>query len=383
MFRRLCLTFLFLGCTLPHLLAQSPAPVPGEPALASEGEPEPSPAFAAVRGEFEEARRVAREQADTPEGAAAALRMAELLQQAGQTERAFTAYSNFLSQYPGSPRFDEAVRAQIEIANLYLNGRRARFLGLPLLSGYERAEKMLATVISAAPFSRFAPMAQFNLGLAYERQGKTNEAIAAYQGVIDRYPGSSVAASALYQIGYVYMILGTRRNSEDVSALIQARQTFEDFLMFYPNSEKAGQAQANLDLLQGRESGDFYLIARFYDRNRQYRSAFIYYNEVIRRAPNTENAELSKVRIDEMRASLGDDALRTGPEQVQTGERVALRRRLQAQVETPSLADYAGPPRDSLVPEELPVVRPRLRTEQRDISPLPALPPVEPDLPEF
>jgi outer membrane protein assembly factor BamD len=309
--------------------------------------------------------------------------MAELLQQAQQTERAFAAYTNFLTIYADSPRFEEAVRAQIEIANLYLNGRRARFLGLPLLSGYERAEKMLSTILANAPFSRFAPMAQFNLGLAYERQGKLGEAIAAYQAVIDRYPNSQVAANALYQIGYVYMVMGTRRQSEDLSALIEARQTFEDFLMFYPNSEKAAQARENLAMLQGRESGDFYTIARFYDRSREYRAAFIYYNEVIRRDPNSDNASLAKLRIDELRASFGDDALRTGPEQLQTGERVALRRRLQAQVETPSLADYAGPPRDSLIPEELPVARPRLRTEQRDISPLPALPPVEPELPEF
>lgn len=379
MFRRFFYNVLFFVSILAPLLAQEPGVVPGHEGLVAEGSPLP----AASRGEYEEARRAAREQQGTEEGASAQLRAAQILQQSGDAEKAFAAYNKFLSDYPDSPRFEEAVRAQIELANLYLNGRRARFLGLPLLSGYERAEKMLSTILASAPFSRFAPMAQFNLGLAYERQGKLNEAIAAYQSVIDRYPGSQVTPNALYQIGYVYMVQGTRRASEDLSALIDARQTFEDFLMFYPNSEKAEQAKENLQLLQGRESGDYYGIARFYDRSREYRSAFIYYNEVIRRDPNSENASLAKLRIDELRATFGDDALRTGPEQVQTGERVALRRRLQAQVETPSLADYAGPPREAVMPEELPVVRPRLRTEQRDISPLPALPPVEPDLPEF
>jgi outer membrane protein assembly factor BamD len=148
--------------------------------------------------------------------------------------------------------------------------------------------------------------------------------------------------------------------------------------MFFPRSEKAEQARENLLALQSRETGDLYGIARFYDRSRDFRAAFIYYNEVIRRNPNSQDAELARIRIDELRADYGDDALRTGPERVETGERVALRRRLQAQVETPSLADYAGPPRDEIVREELPVVRPRLRTEARDIAPLP---PVEPDLP--
>jgi hypothetical protein len=75
----------------------------------------------------------------------------------------------------------------------------------------------------------------------------------------------------------------------------------------------------------------------------------------------------------------GDDALRTGSEKAETGEKAALRRRLQAKVETASLADFNGPPRRDIVPDELPVVnKPKLRTGSRDVSPMPS---VEPALP--
>lgn len=377
---------LFTGATW----AQRAAGVPGQVGLDGEGPAlEGQAALAAAqavspedRNAINSLRQTAREQRFTPEGSNAMFRLAQILQASNQPERAFTAYSNFIADYPDSPRFEEAIRAQVEIANQFLDGRRVRFLGLPLLSGYEKAEKMLTTVLANAPFSKYAPMAQFNLGLAYERQSKLSEATAAYQGVLDRYPGSPVAANALYQIGYVYMVQGTRGRSEDLNALIDARHTFEDFLMFYPNSEKSAQATENLNLLLARETGDIMGIARFYDRSRDYRSAFIYYNEVLRRGPNTQDAEIAQIRIDELRADYGDDALRTGPEQVQTGERIALRRRLQAQVETTALSDYAGPPREELVREDLPVARP-LRTDARELAPLPALPPIEPDLPEF
>jgi hypothetical protein len=80
-----------------------------------------------------------------------------------------------------------------------------------------------------------------------------------------------------------------------------------------------------------------------------------------------------------LRSEVGDDSLRSGPEQVQTGETAALRRRLQAQVETSALADFNGPPTRDIVPDELPVVsRPRLRTNARDAAPMPV---VEPALP--
>ena len=131
--------------------------------------------------------------------------------------------------------------------------------------------------------------------------------------------------------------------------------------------------------LGGTEAGDLLAIAKFYDRYKSYRSAAIYYNDVVRRSPGTEESKLAEERVQELRSLVGDDALRTGPENAESGATAALRRRLQAQVETSSLADFNGPSRRDIVPDELPVVSsPKLRTEARDVTPLPA---VEPGLP--
>jgi len=58
------------------------------------------------------------------------------------------------------------------IANAYLGGKKVKFLGLPIVPGTDRAEEMFASIIQNAPFSKNAPIAQFNLGLTYERQGR-------------------------------------------------------------------------------------------------------------------------------------------------------------------------------------------------------------------
>ena len=175
------------------------------------------------------------------------------------------------------------------------------------------------------------------------------------------------------------MQVGRTGKSQDLSALILAKNTFEDFLLQYPNSEKAAQARDNLVSIGGKESGDLFSIAQFYDRYKNYRAAAIYYNDVIRRQPGTKQAEQARSRIEVLRSDVGDDALRTGPEQAETGVKAALRRRLQAQIETSALADFNGPTRKDVVPDELPVVnKPKLRTEARDVRPLPS---VEPALP--
>ena len=324
-------------------------------------------------------RRFIKNHPASPLAMRAQFRTAELYETLGDGTKAFNAYQKLVTQYPDTPDFERAVNRQVVIANEYLSGRKVKFLGIAFLPGTDRAEEMFASIIQNAPYSKNAPIAQFNLGLTYERQNRVQEAAKAYQGVLDRYPNSSIADDAMYQIGFIYMRLGQTGKTEDLSALVTAKNTFEDFLLQYPESEKSAQAKDNVANLGSKESADLMSIAKFYDRFKNYRAASIYYNDIIRRAPDSENAKLARDRIQEIRSEAGDEALRTGPEQPQTGETAALRRRLQAQVETSSLADFNGPARQNIVPDELPVVSsPKLRTDSRDVAPMPA---VEPALP--
>jgi outer membrane protein assembly factor BamD len=309
----------------------------------------------------------------SPSAPAAQFRVAELIDQSGNPSRAFDAYQQLVDDYPQSREFDRALAAQLAIADSFLDRRR-----------YERAGEMYNALIASAPFAKFAPEAQFKLGQSFESARKYKEAIDSYQVILDRYPTSDYADDALYQIGYVQLTEAMGR-SQDLSAAIDAKNTFEEFLMEYPNSEKAAQARDNLDRMTGREATDLMSIAQFYDRNSNYRAAVIYYADLVRRQPGTDDAKLANDRIEEIRATVGDDELRAGPERAETGERAAMRRRLQNQVETSALSNYAGPPVSTIVPEELPPPRPRLRTSSRDVRPVAPesvnLPPVEPDLP--
>ncbi|MEX1110910.1 MAG: outer membrane protein assembly factor BamD [Chthoniobacterales bacterium] len=309
----------------------------------------------------------------SPAAPAAQFRLAELVDQSGNPRRAFEAYQKLVDDYPQSREFDRALAAQLAIADGFLERRR-----------YEQASEMYNSLLAGAPFTKFAPEAQFKLGQSLENRREYAKSIEAYQMLLDRYPASDYADDALYQIGYVQLTEALGR-SQDLSAAVDAKNTFEEFLMEYPNSEKAAQARDNLNRMTGREAGDLLSIAQFYDRNSNYRAAVIYYADLVRRQPGTDDAKLANERIEEIRASVGDDELRSGPERAETGERVAMRRRLQNQVETSALSNYAGPPVATIVPEELPPPRPRLRTSTRDVRPVgsePAnLPAVEPDLP--
>ncbi len=60
-------------------------------------------------------------------------------------------------------------------------------------------------IIQNAPYNALAPLSQFNIGQAFEKQDDLKQAIIAYQAVVDKYPTNPAAADALYQIGFANM----------------------------------------------------------------------------------------------------------------------------------------------------------------------------------
>ena len=302
-----------------------------------------------------------------------------LYEKHGDYDKAYDAYATYLSKYPAGDDFDAVVESSFNIAKLFLDGQKRKLFGVPIAASMARAEEMFEGIVKNAPYSKWAALAQFNVGQACEKQTKYPEAIAAYQKVVTKYPGDAIADDALYQIGYV-RLREAKEGSYDRASAQKARDSFEDFINRYPGSEKVPQARENIKMLEGGASKGTIDIAKFYEKTKQYKAAVIYCNDVIKAQPGTPESEYAKARIEALRAQVGDDALRSGPERAETGARAAQRRKLQAKVDTASRPDFVGPP--VVVPEEkierAPSSRPQLRTSPANLGPVPA---VEPPLP--
>jgi outer membrane protein assembly factor BamD len=266
----------------------------------------------------------------------------KILEQQGDFKGAYAAYADYTAKYPRGGDFDAVIQSQFTIAKMYLDGRKKRVLGVPISPSYSTAQEMFEGIVKRAPFHRLSPLAQFNVGQALEKQGKPVEAMGAYQEVLVRYPGDPVADDAQYQIGYV-RYRETQEGSNDKSARMKARESFEDFVNRYPGSEKTPQAKENIKSLTGTDLKGTLGIAKFYDKTKNYRAAVVYYNEVIRVAPGTPESEQSQKRIEELKGLVGADALKTGPERAQSGDMALARRRAQARVDVASRPDYNGP----------------------------------------
>ncbi len=244
--------------------------------------------------------------------AGAAFRGAQLYEQTHEYLEAAGTYRLVVSVYPTSPHFNEAIEGQFRIGEMYLNGKKLKLLGIPFSTSMDRAVDIFAAVIRTAPYGKYTARAQFDIGLAREKQGANDAALQAYQAVIDKFPNDPIAADAQYQIGYIWF--RASKGTKDIAATNNARTAFQDFLFRYPNSEKAPQARANLQLLEHKSTSRAYDVARFYDKQRAYRAAVIYYNEVIRQQPGSAESEKAKKRIEELRAKVGDKVLQSAQE---------------------------------------------------------------------
>jgi len=240
--------------------------------------------------------------------ATALYRCAQLEEQVHLYTPAADSYLELVEKYASSPHFDDAIEGQFRVGEIYLNGKKLKVLGMPVASALDRAVTIFANVVRTAPYGKYTARAQFDIGLAREKQGANDAAIQAYQAVVDKFPNEPIAVDAQYQIGYIWFT-AAKLGTNDAAAADNAKTAFQDFLFHYPKSEKAAQARKNLDILEHKQTTNSYKVAKFYDKQKYYRAAVIYYNEVIRQQPGSEESNQAKKRIDQLRAKFGDAAL--------------------------------------------------------------------------
>ena len=235
-------------------------------------------------------------------------RAGQLQEETRQYTPASDSYLQLVENYPCSAHFDGAIEGQFRVGEIYLNGKKLKVLGIPLASALDRAVAIFANVVRTAPYGKYTARAQFDIGLAREKQGANDAAIQAYQAVVDKFPNEPIAVDAQYQIGYIWFT-AAQLGTNDASAAGNAKTAFQDFLFHYPKSEKAAQARKNLDILEHKQTTNSYKVAKFYDKQKYYRAAVIYYNEVIRQQPGSAESNEAKKRIDQLRAKFGEAAL--------------------------------------------------------------------------
>lgn len=215
----------------------------------------------------------------------------------GKFYQAFQSYQKTIDNFPNIENMDEIIEREYHIGNLYLTRSNPKIMGADIISSMDRAIEIMKRVVENAPYGRIADMAQFKLGEAYKKIEGYDEAIEAFQKVVDNYPKSEFYERARYEVAYcAYMAsLNPAYASEPTDRAIKA---FEDFAQSNTDDTMSKEAEATIQRLKDKAAEKSMATARFYDNQKRYDSALLYYEDVLERFPDSSSAREAKVKIE-------------------------------------------------------------------------------------
>lgn len=223
-------------------------------------------------------------------------RLGVIYEEMGDYLKAFRAYRDLLERYPQTERMSDVVKREFRIGNVFLSGRRAKMMGFAVLPSGPRAIEVFKHITEVAPYSDFGDRAQFHLGLAYKKTNQFEEAIQAFQTLIDQHPESKLVPQARFQIAdtsYLQSVVATR----DQRVVDRASKEIERFLAQYPDSSVSDKAARLRQEIDEKNAEKNYRIALFYEKENFLDSAFIYYRDVAERYPQTRWGPKAKERL--------------------------------------------------------------------------------------
>jgi len=154
---------------------------------------------------------------------------------------------------------------------------------------YQRAIELFQKLVYEYPFTRYLADADFYIAESNFRLKEYEVALQAYQDFLDRHRKDSRVEYVYFQLGNCHWQLRREHPLKDQTRTINAVENFESFIMLYPTSEYAEQAEKYIK--EGREAlaerenriGDFYFKRKeFWSASLRYHTAWSVYPETRR-----------------------------------------------------------------------------------------------------
>ena len=221
-------------------------------------------------------------------------------------EKAFNAYQEIVEKHPKIANFQEVQERQFEIATRFLNGQWFKLFGyIPFFPSMDKTAIMFDKLVKSGPYSDVGPKAQMSIGTAREKQKDYPAAVKAYEAAADRYNDQKViAANALFKAGMAYNKQArTAEYDQNISA--EAIVTFNDFAALYPDDPRIPETQKLIVSLKAEQARGNFKIAKFYEKNKRWEGALIYYNEVLLKDAGSPLAAEARQRIDVLKQRTG------------------------------------------------------------------------------
>lgn len=209
---------------------------------------------------------------------------------------AFQNYQKTIDNYPYTKRMDEIIEREYNIANIFQTKETSKLMELELTISLDRAVEIYGKIVENSPFGKYADKSLYKMAECYRRMFKYNEAMEAYERIINDYPESSLVPEAKYQLAY------TRYEASldpeyDQETTEEALKEFKQISRTTPVPVIAKEAEKVLTELRIRKADSELKIAEFYERRGKPESALVYYREIAGKFAGTEAAKQAEEKV--------------------------------------------------------------------------------------
>jgi outer membrane protein assembly factor BamD len=224
--------------------------------------------------------------------------VARCYEQKRQDERAFKAYQQVLTRFPKIETATEIQSRQFIIADRFLAGEWFKLFNyIPFFPSMEKTAAMFEDIVRFGPYGPYGASSQMKIGAAREKQKEYLLAVKAYEVAADRYAAEpKLAADAMYKAAMAYGKLA-RKADYDQSAANEAMSAFNDFMTLYPDDPRVPEAIKDIAALKNERARGNYSVAQFYEKEKRWDGALIYYNSVAVEGASSPLAEPARKRI--------------------------------------------------------------------------------------
>ncbi len=196
--------------------------------------------------------------------------------------------------------FEKVFEYKFEIAENFKEGSRKHLFGkekMPRLAP-ARGDALLIydEIIAALPGRDLSAQALFSKADFLRRTREFQDCIDALQTITRRFPKHPLAVESYLKISEVYL-QQSRLESQNPDLIALAQVNLQRFHKSFAGEERLQEAEGNLSTMRHVYAQSLYDIGRFYERKRKPQASVIYYQDAIRKYPESPGAQKCHQRL--------------------------------------------------------------------------------------
>jgi len=209
---------------------------------------------------------------------------------------AFVAYQKTIDTYPFTKRNEEIIEREYALGNRLYKKHRGMLMGKEIMTDLDRAAEIFRKVKENAPFGKYGDQAQLMVGQCYKKSEQYNEAMKEFQRLVDEHPRSRLANKARYEAAQC-TYLASLKPDYDQELTDEAIKEFRRIAQAREGMSLSEEAEERISMLKEKKAQSLLTTAKFYEGQRRYKSAAVYYRDLVDNYPVSSCAALAREKL--------------------------------------------------------------------------------------